>query len=82
VELTRENIEQIEEIVSSMDCPKDFKCYKCQFEDICKATYRGLEAYADCCDFGKTTCEFRVPFGNGVFCRCPLRVYVAKHLKK
>ena len=82
MELTQDNTRQIEEIISSMVCSKDFKCYKSGFDDICKATYRGLDEYADCRDPGKTICEFRVPFGRGVFCRCPLRVYVAKYLKK
>lgn len=82
MELTQEDTKQIEEIISSMECRKDFKCYKSGFDNICKATHRGLDNYADCCDAGKATCEFRVPFGCGVFCRCPLRVYVAKHLKK
>jgi hypothetical protein len=82
MELTQEHAKQIKEIISSMDCHKDFKCYKSGFDNICTATYCGLDTYADCCDPNKTTCEFRVPFGHGAFCRCPLRVYIAKYLKK
>jgi hypothetical protein len=82
VQLTEEHAEQIEDIMSSMDCQKDFKCYKSDFDNICIAADRGLDTLADCCDQGNTTCQFRVPFGQSAFCRCPLRVYIAKHLKK
>jgi hypothetical protein len=44
--------------------------------------HRGLDTYADCLDPSRQTCEFKVPFGHGTFCRCPLRVYIAKNLKK
>lgn len=82
MELTQEHKRQIEKIMSAMSCQKDFECYKSGFDNICKATHRGLDMYADCCDESKTICEFRVPFGYGAFCRCPLRVYIAKNFKK
>ncbi len=82
MQLTQEQTEQIEEIMSSMDCPKGFQCYESGFANICRAAHRGLEMYADCCDVGNATCEFRVPFGYGAFCRCPLRVFIAKRMKK
>ncbi|UCD00056.1 MAG: hypothetical protein JSW66_09270 [Phycisphaerales bacterium] len=82
MELTKEHTEQIEGIMSSMDCQKDFKCYKSDFDSICRAVHRGLDTLADCCDHGNTACAFRVPFGRGAFCRCPLRIYIAKHFKK
>jgi hypothetical protein len=82
VELTQEHKTQIEEIMSSMDCEKDFECYKSGFDNICEAVHRGLDTYADCFDESRTTCKFKVPFGHGTFCKCPLRIYIAKNLKK
>ena len=82
MELALDHERQIEEIMSSMDCPKDFECYKSGFDNICTAADRGLDTYADCFDEDGTTCRFKVPFGDGTFCKCPLRVYVAKNLKK
>jgi len=82
VELTQEQKSKVEEIMSSVDCPKDCECYKSGFENICKAEDRGLDTYADCFDESRTTCKFRILFGCGAFCKCPLRVYIAKHLKK
>jgi hypothetical protein len=77
-----EHKEQIEEIMAQMECEKDFACHKCGFEKICKAGDWGLPDYVECMEEEQTMCQFKVPFGDGVFCRCPLRVYVAKNLKK
>ena len=46
MKLTQEHTEQIEAIMSSMDCSKGFKCYESDFDNICRAAHRGLEMYA------------------------------------
>lgn len=73
---------RIEEIMAGMECELDFECYKSGFEKICKARDRGLPNYVDCLEESRTMCGFRVPFGSGAYCKCPLRVYIAKTLKK
>ena len=82
MELTEEKRRQIEEIMAAMECPKDFQCYKSGLEDICRAKDRGMEGYVDCLDKNRESCDFRVPFGGGAFCKCPLRVYLVKNLGK
>jgi hypothetical protein len=76
-----EQKKRIEEIMAQMECEKDFQCYRSGFEKICKAGYWGQPDYVECMEEKRTMCQFKVPFGDGVFCRCPLRVYVAKELK-
>jgi hypothetical protein len=74
--------EEIGKIIAHFKCPKDFKCYKSGLENLCKAKDGGLEGYVDCLDKDPQNCIFVVPFGGGYFCRCPIRVYIAKKLKK
>jgi hypothetical protein len=69
---------KIEEIMASMTCSKDFECQKEGFEHLRPAKDRGLKDYVDCLDEGGEPCEFKVPFGSGAFCRCPVRVYLVK----
>ena len=80
--LTGMQKDEIEKIMSSMDCPCDFECYKSGFENMCKAEYNGLGDFANCLEKSGTTCIFRLPFGFGIFCSCPLRVYIARELGK
>lgn len=73
---------QIEEIIGHMQCPKNFKCADSGFEKLCSARDLGLEAFLECLDEDPSHCKFAIIFGDGHFCQCPLRVYLAKALKK
>ena len=77
-----EQKKRIEEIMAQMECEKGFQCHKSGFEKICRARDWGNPHYVDCMEANETICPFKVAFGDGVFCSCPLRVYVARELKK
>ena len=73
---------QIEQIIKEMECSKDFKCYKSEFTDICKTVKDfGHESVLECTGEHVCGCEFRKYFGRSYYCKCPLRVYLAKELK-
>lgn len=80
IDLTQSQEDRIKTIMISMDCPKDFECYKSGFSNICKARYHGLEEFADCLEESDTICKFKLLFGYSIFCTCSLRVYIAKNL--
>jgi len=74
---------KIEEITARMDCPKGFKCAKGGFERLCKTSnHFGLENHFDCLEEKPMQCPFAFLFGLKYLCQCPLRVYIAKNLKK
>jgi len=73
---------RIEEIMAGMECEKDFECYESGFEKISKVKDEGLLGYVECLENRGTRCKFKVPYGHSMFCKCPLRVYVAKELNK
>lgn len=82
MELTEKQRKEIEAIAGGQKCSKDFKCYKLGFEKLCKARDHGLEGYLDCLEENPRDCPFSLPFGNGYFCKCPLRIYIARNLRK
>ncbi len=78
---------QIEEILGRMQCPKDFKCAKLGFEELCEAKDVGLKVHLKCLESNPRDCRFSEYFfteyfGAEYFCNCPLRVYIAKKLEK
>ena len=73
---------RIEEMTGNIKCPKNFKCVESGFENLCKAKDFGLDDYLECLEEDPQKCKFALSFGNGYFCQCPLRVYLAKKLKK
>ena len=73
---------EISEIIGRMKCPKGFECAESGFERLCRARYCGLDKYLECLEDIPSRCAFAFPFGNRHFCKCSLRVYIAKNLKK
>jgi hypothetical protein len=80
--MREENRKRIEDIIGEMQCPKGFKCAHSGFENLCKARDLGLESFLECLEDHPSSCKFSIFFGDSHFCQCPLRVYLAKHLKK
>ena len=73
---------EIEKIIGEMTCPKDFRCYKAGFENLCKAEDIGIESFLKCLEKNPQECRFSLSFGYSYLCQCPLRAYIAKKLKK
>lgn len=63
-------------------CPKDFRCYRSGFKNICKARDIGLESFVACLMSDPLECKFSLLFGGVFFCTCTIRIYIAKNLKK
>jgi hypothetical protein len=67
-----------------MQCPKDFECAENAFDDLCKARDFGDEQSLHCLEETSPPCPFAALYDGGFqmrFCRCPLRVYLAKNLR-
>jgi hypothetical protein len=82
MEITQEHKTQIEEIISGIECPKDFECYKSGFENLCKILIFGDGELVECLGKSKQQCNFSFSFGLGYFCKCPLRIYIAKNFNR
>jgi hypothetical protein len=84
--VNQEDIQKIKEIIDDLKCPKDFKCYKQGFEGLCQVKDVGLDSVVECLEINRNECTngctFRVSYGHAYYCTCPLRVYIAKRLKK
>jgi len=73
---------KIEEILDGLKCPKNYLCYTSGHEKVCEVKDIGLESFLVCLERNPTGCKFCVKFGGIHFCECPLRIYIAKKLKK
>ncbi len=79
--IKEENRQEIERIISQMECAKDFICYKSGFQILCKAIDAGLESFLRCLEPNPFVCAFSLHFGSEDYCKCPLRVYIGKNLE-
>jgi hypothetical protein len=80
--MEQDNMKMIEDIIDGIKCPKDFKCYKMGFENLCEAKDLGLSNFLRCLEKNPQECKFSTPYGPWYLCECPLRIYIAKKLKK
>jgi hypothetical protein len=83
--VVQQDRKRIQDIIEGMQCPKNFKCVESEFEDLCRARDFGDEKSLQCLEETSPPCPFAGVYNYGFemrFCRCPLRVYIAKHLEK
>jgi hypothetical protein len=73
---------QIKEIIGEIQCPREFCCLKTGFDRACKTKDVGLDSYLQCLEEDASQCLFSASFGSTHLCSCPLRIYIAKKLKK
>jgi len=82
MQLTVEQEQEIHKIMASITCPKSFRCCDSGFEDLPPVkVYKGANV-VQCQQAGRHNCPTSSEFhGDIVFCRCPLRNYLALHLE-
>jgi hypothetical protein len=80
--MAKDHEKELKDIIGQLACPKDFQCYEQGFENLCKAEDVGLETFLECLEKRPHECPFSIPYARVFYCSCPLRVYIAKELKK
>ncbi len=79
MEITPEHKGPIEQIISEMECPKDFICYESGFENLSKIKLIADGERIVCLGENPLRCKFTLCYGSLTLCQCPLRNYVAKN---
>jgi hypothetical protein len=74
--------EHIKEMMTGVQCKKEFSCYTSGLRNLSPARDVGLETFVACLAKDPMECKFSLQFGGVFFCQCPLRVYIAKKFRK
>ena len=82
MDITEEIKVEVEQILKKTDCQNDFACYRSGFEDVSKANLINNGKLVECLEEKAKYCNNSFSFGNGRFCKCPLRLYIAKKFNK
>jgi len=80
--MVRQRKPKLEEIIDGLQCPINFRCYRSKYKDICNAKDIGMESFLVCLEKNPSKCKFSFSFGFKYFCKCPLRIFIAKELKR
>jgi hypothetical protein len=79
VKIVEKHKSKIEQIISDMECTKDFACHKSGFEHLGKARLIAEGERVECLEENSRLCNFAFLFGHLTICECPLRNYIAKN---
>lgn len=81
IDKKRENYQkEIKEIMTGMECARDFACYTSDFKPRCEVKDVELENHLEIEGECNKSCKYLV-LSNGVrYCKCPLCVYLTRKL--
>jgi len=82
MEITQEHHRQLEEIISGIDCPKGFACYKSGFTDLGRVGGIGKKGFLECLEEDCQDCQFSLFFSEPASCLCPVRIYIATEFSR
>ena len=75
-------VEEIGKATAGIELLQDCKWFKPGLGFTCKAIDVGLDSFVECLEKNSHECPFSVSRGYSYYCKCPLRVYIARKLKK
>lgn len=82
MEITQEHRSRIEEIMSEVQCPKNFACYRSGFTDVGEIKGIGTAGFLKCLEPNSQDCQFSLSFTTPCSCLCPVRIYIATEFHK
>lgn len=74
------NDKTIKGIVQSINCKYGFKCLNNANKNICKAESIPFSNLVECNNEHPQKCNFSFSYGEGFYCKCPLRKYLIQSL--
>ncbi|MHC4145475.1 MAG: hypothetical protein ACYSUD_11930 [Planctomycetota bacterium] len=81
MELTEDQEREIKAIMADMECPKGFRCYESGFEDLAPVEAFPRDNIVECRKSEEWYCPMALASSaSKIFCKCPLRRYVALEL--
>ena len=81
MEIVQKHKGNIEQIISDMECAKDFVCHKSGFKYLGKAKLIAAGERVECLEENSRLCKFAFLLGSLTICECPLRNYIAKNFR-
>jgi len=77
VDISGENLEIDEELLKkATKCHKNFSCIDCENRSMCEAEYAISKNFLFVKRNGSPYCEYRMFYGDGTICSCPVRLAI------
>ena len=70
----------IKDIRKKNGCDFNYRCLTLDIIKICPVEDIRIDGYVDVIN-NSVSCQYKIPFGYGFLCKCPARIYIARHLE-
>jgi hypothetical protein len=77
-----EHSKEIERMLEDISCPKLVQCYYTGLKVLCRARDVGLQSLVECLEENPDDCPFSLSLSGLRFCKCAIRVYIAKNIEQ
>ena len=74
-------LSELKKILGRVQCPRDFYCYKSEYNSLSKREAIGAKSFLICLEEKLQECTFVISGEYHFLCKCPLRNYIANELK-
>lgn len=69
-------------LMGEVKCTKNFLCAQKGFVRLCKAEDPEAENFIECHDDNPLACSHSMQFSKTFYCKCPIRVHIAKRFNR
>ena len=85
LEMEKTDVEQqieITKIIGGLSCPKNYNCFRSEYQKLCKAEFVEELKVVNCLEEDSRKCIFSLPYKDACYCQCPLRNYIAEKIER
>jgi hypothetical protein len=80
--IAQQHATEVDRIRGSMRCPKNFRCCESGFTEVGKVEVIAGGRLLECQETDAASCPLALSYGDAFFCKCPLRMYIARILHR
>lgn len=73
---------EVTEIIGGLKCPKNYRCYRKKYKELCKAEFVEQVKIVHCLEEDAKGCIFSLLYKDAYYCQCPLRNYIAEKIER
>ena len=73
---------EVTEIIGGLKCPKNYRCYRTKYKELCKAEFVEKVKIVHCLEEDAQGCIFSLLYKDAYYCQCPLRNYIAEKIER
>lgn len=82
MDVPKQHARQLTALAAGTPCRNGHECFRSDSVKLCKSELAAGDKVLFCLDHEGYLCCYGLSFGRSVICLCPVRKYIAQHLRR